>query len=170
MGLLSRTHTETDEVPYRESQMGTRTTERHRNVAPGQVVSLIAGAVFIVVGVIALVRAGIDGTLDAPVVDVVGYSHTAWLGIAEIAVGVILVLAGTTVAGRSLSVLMGTLLAIAGALVLAIPEDLPEELGVEKDFGWPLLIVGVVVALAALMLPAWQSHTVDRETVDLRGH
>jgi len=149
---------------------GTRTTERFRTIAPGQIISLVVGAAFIVVGVIALVRAGLDGTLDDPVVEVMGYTHTAWLGIAEVAVGVILLLAGSTAAGRSLSVVMGALVAIAGALVLAIPEDLPEELGLEKSFGWPLLISGIVVAVAAMVVPAWRSHTVDSRPVDLHGH
>jgi len=149
---------------------GTRTTERFRTIAPGQIISLVVGAAFIVVGVIAMVRAGLDGTLANPVVEVMGYTHTAWLGIAEVAVGVILVLAGSTAAGRSLSVLMGTLIAIAGALVLAIPEDLPEELGLEEGFGWPLLIAGIVVAVAAAIMPAWRSHTVDTQPVETRGH
>ena len=162
-----RSYTDEDAVAV---PTGTRTTERVRTVAPGQIISLIVGAAFIVVGVIALVRAEIDGSLAEPVVEVMGYTHTAWLGIAEVAVGIILLLAGSTAAGRSLSVIMGALIAIAGALVLAIPEDLPEELGLEKSFGWPLLISGIVVAVAAMLMPAWRTHTVDNRPVDVHGH
>ena len=167
MAERERTYTDDDAMA---APTGTRTTERFRTVAPGQIVSLVVGAAFIVVGVIAIVRAELDGSLADPVVEVLGYTHTAWLGIAEVAVGVILLLAGSTVAGRSLSCPHRALIAIAGALVLAIPEDLPEELGLEEGFGWPLLISGIVVAVAAMLMPAWRSHTVDHQPADMRGH
>jgi hypothetical protein len=141
--------------------------ERRWEVAPGQIVSLIAGIGFVAVGLVAVLRAGFDGTLDAPVVQVLGFSHTAWLGLAEIGLGLLLMLAGTDFAGRSLSILLGTLMVIGGVLVNAVPEDLPEELGLEKAFGTPLIVVGAVVAIAALVLPAWRTQRVEREVIDL---
>ena len=60
------------------------TSEHHRQrswtFAPGQVVSLVVGVGFVIVGVLALVRAELDGSLATPVVEVLGYTHTAWLG------------------------------------------------------------------------------------------
>ena len=141
---------------------------RRWDVAPGQLVSLIAGVGFVALGLVAALRAGFDGSMDTPVVEVLGFSHTAWLGLAEVGVGLLLMLAGSTFAGKSLSVLLGAVLVIAGVLVTATIEDMPEELGLEKGYGVPLIVVGAIVALAALLLPAWTTQRVDRDGVDAR--
>jgi hypothetical protein len=141
--------------------------ERRWEMAPGQIVSLVAGIGFVAVGLVAVLRAGFDGSLAEPVVDVLGFTHTAWLGLAEIGLGLLLMLAGSSFAGRSLSVLLGALMVIGGVIIMSVPEDLPAELGLEEDFGMPLLVAGAVVALAALVLPAWRTHRVDREAIDL---
>jgi hypothetical protein len=156
----------THDEPVRTTAADT-VRERRWDMAPGQIVSLIVGVGFVALGLVAVLRAGFDGSLAEPVVDVLGFTHTAWLGLAEIGLGLLLMLAGSTMAGRSLSVLLGALMVIAGVLVVAVPEDLPGELGLEKDFGMPLIMVGAIVALAALVLPAWRTHRVDREVVDL---
>jgi len=146
----------------------TKATQRYWAFAPGQLVSLIVGVGFVIVGVLALVRAGLDGSMDTPVVEVLGYTHTAWLGVAEIGLGLLLVLAGTGAWGRSLSVLLGVAMAIAGVLVIAEPSEMPEELGLEKAYGWPLVILGAIVAVAALALPVWRTQRYDRDGIDLR--
>lgn len=146
----------------------TRTRERSWTFAPGQLVSLVVGVGLIAVGVVALIRAEIGGSLATPVVEVLGYTHTAWLGLAEIAVGLLLVLAGTGAWGRAVSVLLGAASVIAGVLILAEPGQMPDELGLEKDFGWPLILLGAIVALAAMVLPVWRSRKVDHEPIDLR--
>jgi hypothetical protein len=147
----------------------TTVRERTWTFAPGQVVSFAAGIAVAAVGVIALLRAGIGEPLASPTVDVLGFSHTAWLGLAEIGLGLLLILAGTGAWGRPLSVLLGAAAVIAGTLVLAEPGQMPEELALEKDFGWPLLVLGAVVALAAMALPVWRRRTItDDEIVDLR--
>ena len=161
-------HVATDDgrLPYATADT---VRERHWDVAPGQIVSLVAGVGFVAIGLIAVLRAGFDGSLDQPVVDVLGYSHTAWLGLAEIGVGLVLMLAGSTVSGRSLSVLIGTLLVIGGILVVAVPEDMPAELGLEEGFGTPLIVVGAIVTLAAMLLPAWRTRRVDHQVADSRA-
>lgn len=144
--------------------------ERTWTFAPGQIVSLVAGIAVVVVGVIALVRAGVDGSLSSPTVDVLGYSHTAWLGLAEIGLGLLLLLAGTGAWGRPLSVLLGAASVVAGVLVLAEPDQMPDELGLEKGYGWPLIALGAIVALAAMALPVWRRrHVRDDDLIDLRG-
>ena len=115
-----------------------KTTERTWTFAPGQLVSLVVGIGFVAVGLLAMVRAGIDGSFDTPVVEVLGVTHTAWLGLAEVGLGVLLILAGTGAWGRPLSVILGVAMVIAGVLIGAAPEEMPAELGVEADFGWAL--------------------------------
>jgi len=141
--------------------------ERRFDFAPGQLVSLIGGLALIAVGLIAIIRAGLDTSLDTPVVSVMGWDHTAWLGVAEVGAGLLLVLAGVSAAaGRTVSVLIGSLLVIGGILVLAEEQARPVELGIERSFGWPLVACGAVVALAALVLPAWRTRSV--EEIDVR--
>ena len=172
MNLLHRNRTDDDVVVDREGRhhevvertdATSRTRERSWTFAPGQIVSLLVGVAFIAVGVLALIRTGIDGSLETPVEEVLGYSHTAWLGLAEIGLGLVLVLAGTGAWGRPLSVVLGAAMIVAGVLVLAEPSEMPEELGLEEGFGWPLVLAGALVALAALVLPVWRSHQVKRD-------
>ena len=138
--------------------------ERRWNVAPGQIVSAVAGVGFMIMGVIAIARAGLETPLSTPVVTVLGYTHTAWLGIIEIGVGLLLMLAGLNSFARAASAVLGALLVIAGVLIQAIPEDLPQQLALDQDMGMPLVVIGVIVALAALLIPVWQGRSVDHRT------
>ena len=56
----------------------------------------IIGTALLLIGLIALVRAGTDGPWDQPVVEVLGFTHTAILGIIEIAFGVCLLLSAVS--------------------------------------------------------------------------
>jgi hypothetical protein len=139
--------------------------ERTSTFAPGQLVSLAVGVGFVALGLVAMLRAGIDGSFGNPTVEVLGLSHTAWLGLAEVGLGVLLVLAGTGAWGRPLSVLLGAGMIVAGVLVRAVPEEMPDKLGLEQDFGVLLILAGALVALSALILPVWRSHKVTRNGV-----
>lgn len=145
------------------SPMATTVRERTWTFAPGQVVSFAAGVATLAVGVIALLRAGVDASLAQPTVHILGYSHTAWLGLAEIGLGLLLVLAGSGAWGRPLSVLLGAATLVAGVLVLAEPGQMPSQLGIEKAFGWPLIALGAIVALAAMALPVWRRRTITTD-------
>jgi hypothetical protein len=145
----------------------TKTRERTWTFAPGQLISFAVGVGFIALGVVAMIRAGIDDNLARPTVEVLRLSHTAWLGLAEIGLGVLLVIAGTGAWGRFLSVPVGALMVIAGILVLAEPSEMPDRLGLERDYGWVLLSFGALVAVASMALPVWRTRKVHE--VDLRG-
>src|SRR4051812_20905722 len=56
----------------------------------GKVLVLISAAVLLIVGAITLQRAGLNGDMAVPVVSVAGFTHTAWLGVAELAFGLLL--------------------------------------------------------------------------------
>jgi hypothetical protein len=178
MSLLHRTRADDDVIDRDHVQHDTnaaitpsRTKERSWTFAPGQLVSLVVGVGFIAVGLIAMIRAGIDGSFETPIVDVLRFSHTAWLGLAEVGLGLLLVLAGTGAWGRPLSVVLGAAMVVAGILVLAEPGQMPDELGLEQDYGWPLIGFGALVALAAMALPVWHTHRIDHidhEEIDLR--
>jgi hypothetical protein len=165
------THTTTHDddttvTPTSSDEVATKTRERTWTFAPGQLISFAVGVGFIALGLVAMIRGGIDGNLARPTVEVLQLSHTAWLGLAEVGLGVLLVIAGTGAWGRFLSVPIGALMVIAGIVVLAEPGQVPERLAVERDFGWVLVLFGALVALASMALPVWRTRQVKE--LDLR--
>jgi len=117
----------------------------------GQLMVVGSGVVFAIYGVIVLIDAGIDSNLAEPVVTVWGHTHTAWLGIIELAVGIVLIGLGASLFSRRSAVVLGVLLIAAGIICLAIPEDLPEELAIDADYGWWPLALGVVTTVGSLL-------------------
>jgi hypothetical protein len=123
-----------------------------RWISPVAIVTGLAGVVLLALGLIAIARGDLDGSLRDPVVTVGGLDHTPLLGVIEAGVGLLLLLAAAT-ASRPASIVLGTLLAVAGIVVIATPESFDDSLAVESSYGWLLLAIGTVVALTALLLP-----------------
>lgn len=117
----------------------------------GQVMVAGSGAVLTILGIVTLVRTGVSSDLAQPVVNVWGHTATPLLGIIELAVGVILIGLGASLAARRSAVVFGVLLIAAGILVLATPEDMPDELALEGSYGWIPLALGVVTTVGALL-------------------
>lgn len=134
------------------------TTATARRWAFDSAICGLVGVVSAVVGLIALARAGVDETLSDPLVDVVGFQHTALLGFVEVGVGAALLLAAA-VASRGAAIFFGTLLAIA-AFVGAIEADrFRDRLGLESSFAWLTFVAAVVVVVTALLVPRITSRT-----------
>jgi len=107
------------------------------------------GIALVVVGVLALVRAGVDGTWYRPTVEVAGISHTPLLGAIEIGVGVLLVLAA--MAGARVLAALVALAAGVAALVVAIePVAVDRELAIET--GWAVALAVALLAVGLLIL------------------
>ncbi len=139
-----------------------RTRATARRWAFDSAVCGAVGIVFAVVGLIAVTRGGFDGPLSDPVVDVVGFQHTTLLGLIEIGVGAVLLLAAA-VASRGAAVFFGVLLGI-GSFVGAIESDrFADRLGLESNFAWISFVLAVVVVLAALLVPRITSQTTTYE-------
>lgn len=133
-----------------------RTTVR-RAIALDAVLAAAAGIVILVVGLLAVVRAGIDGPLSDPVVEVAGFTHTATLGIVEVVAGLGLLIAGVS-RSRSACAFWGVVLGIAGFIGAVQAESFRDSLALESSMGWLALVIGAAVALAALLLPR-RTHT-----------
>src|SRR5689334_12086068 len=71
-----------------------RSTVWSRSISPASILSIIIGAIFVIVGVVALLRGDLQGSLTDPMVKVAGLTHTPALGLIEIAIGAILMLGG----------------------------------------------------------------------------
>jgi hypothetical protein len=109
------------------------------------------GVALIVIGVLALVRSGIDGTWYQPVVEVAGISHTPLLGAIEVGVGVLLVLAA--MAGvRVLAALVALAAGVAAVVVAIEPGAVERELAIETEWAVALAVGLLAVGLLILSL------------------
>lgn len=145
------------EVPVAAVPHVVRRTTVRRAIEADAVLAGIAGIVILVVGLLALVRAGTDGSWDTPVVEVAGFTHTALLGLVEIGFGVALLLAAVS-RSRGACALWGIVLGIAGFIAGVQSESFSDSLAVESSMGWWALAIGAAVAAAALLLPR-RTHT-----------
>jgi len=121
----------------------------------GQVLVLLGAAMLLLSGALTIIRAGLGHDLATPVVQVFGYSHTAWLGIVEVGVGVLLLVAGLSAASRSLALAVGILLIVAGIVVRADVQHLPHELAIEQSYGNFVLVTGVIATVGGILPAGW---------------
>jgi hypothetical protein len=131
----------------------------------GQVMVAGSGVVLAVSGVMTLVSTGIHKNLAQPVVEMWGHTHTPWLGIVELVVGIVLIGLGTSIVSRRSAVVIGVLLIAAGVFAIADPMDAPTELAIDTTYGWIPLALGVVVTVGSLLpdnLVRVRSHRIER--------
>jgi hypothetical protein len=126
---------------------------RTRSFSVGQLLSLITGAALIALGIVALVKTGIDTPLDQPVEPVLGWDHTPLLGIVELVAGALLVLFSLRPGGRWIVALVGMALVIGGVLILGELDWTVDELGAEQEFAWVPIVAGLVAIVASLLTP-----------------
>jgi uncharacterized membrane protein HdeD (DUF308 family) len=138
----------------------------HRSVASsyGQrfaidsVVVGIVGLALMILGLIAVTRAGVDGPMNQPVVDVLGFTHTATLGAIEVVIGLcLLVCAATT--SKSGAIFFGLVLGIAGVVGAVQADSFRRSLALESGLAWLAVIAAVVVVLVSLLIPRLATHT-----------
>src|SRR4051794_34078531 len=67
-----------------------------RRFAPDSVIVGIVGLVMLTFGLVVIARAGFDGPMNEPVVKVLGFTHTATLGLIEAALGLCLLICAAT--------------------------------------------------------------------------
>jgi hypothetical protein len=121
------------------------------------ILATVAGGALAVIGIVAVIRTGLDDSWFRPQVEVLNADHTALLGAIEIGAGALLLLLG--LAGSRVLVAMA---GIAGALVATAaavePEELQRELAIESWWAWTLAAAGVVLTLLALQEPRARSR------------
>jgi hypothetical protein len=127
--------------------------------SPAQVIGMIVGIGFTVLGIAAVADLGFDTSdLYQPQREVWQLPHSPLLGLGEIGFGVLMIVASVVPgAVRSLMALLG-----AGALVFGIAilveagiDDLRRWFGVEDSNGWLYAITGAAVLLAAMLSPVF---------------
>jgi hypothetical protein len=129
----------------------TRATSSRFVFSPGQILAGILGIVVAVIGIIAMSRAGIDGSLNKPVVEVAGTDQSAMLGIAEFALGLLLVLGALNYAARWLIAFVGVVMVIGGVVLGAASATILEDVGTSQGTGWAIMVGGIIAIVAASM-------------------
>jgi len=132
-------------------------TVTEKGFSPGQILVILAGVASLVLGIMAVARTGLDGSLSDPVKPVFGWNHTALLGLIEIGAGAVMVLSGLRAGSRWLGGLVGVAAIVGGALILGGLDWTVTHLGAEKDFGWVAIVIGAVAVLGAL-IPRVRRH------------
>jgi hypothetical protein len=148
-------------APVVVAQPGARrtvaTTYGQRFAFDSIIVGLV-GLALTIVGLIAVTRGGFDGSMDEPVVDVLGFTHTTTLGLIEAAIGVCLLLcaAATT---RSGAIFFGLVLGIAGVVGAVQADSFRRSLALESGHAWLMVFLAALVVLVSLLVPRMTTRT-----------
>lgn len=127
--------------------------------APDAIVAALVGLGLLLAGLIVIIRAGFSDPLAEPVIDFLGFNHTATTGLIEIAIGLCLLISGAS-RSRSGGMFFGAVLAVVGFVGAVQTDSFSKSLALESKLAWLAVIAGVVVVFAAMFLPRFaQSST-----------
>ena len=162
MFTRSRVVTETpaDETDSQQEVSDRRTVETSLAAwSPLQIVGLVIGIGYAVLGIVAVNRTGFDtSNIYQPHVMVWKLPHSPLLGVIEIGFGVLLVLGSVVPGGwRAFVGFLGAVAVAFGIVVLveSIPNRLNGWLGVTHRSGLVFLVSGAVLVLASLLSPVF---------------
>lgn len=129
-----------------------------------QAITLAAGVFFVVVGAVALARAGIpaDGDLTRPEVTVGWLHHTPLLAVAHLLVGAGLLSTGWYAAMDARPSFLSLLAIIFGLVTWIEPDALHPALGTHRIHGVTYLVVGVLHLAAGLLASRGTIPAADR--------
>jgi hypothetical protein len=133
-------------------------TSYGRHYAFDSVVVGLVGLAFLIIGLIAMTRAGFDGSMRDPVVDVLGFTHTATLGIIEAGIGLCLLLCAATMT-RGGSVFFGLLLGVGAFVGAAQTDSFDSSLALESGLAVLAVIAAIIVVLVSLLVPRMVTRT-----------
>jgi hypothetical protein len=122
-------------------------------ISPAAIVGGVGAIVLLLFGAINLARAGLDGPMREPIVEVAGYQGTAMLGLIVLGAGVAL-LAASFSRDRGAILFVSIVLGVAAATVALEPSVGGDLVAVERDFGIAVLIIAVFVAFVAAVAPS----------------
>jgi hypothetical protein len=138
-----------------------RVREQAHWISPGRVISFLAGLALAIVGVTAIVRGGIDGSLNVPLVDAFGMTQSALVGVIELVTGLVLIGCSASEAARPVIGFVGVLAILAGVGAVAASPDIQANVGFAGNrTGWFVAVCGVFALLGAV-LPSVMTHRHD---------
>ena len=124
--------------------------------SPAQIVAIVLGIVFVVLGGIALARTGINSHITSEHVSVAGSIQTQLMGYIELVYGALLLAIGSIPgAGRAGMSFLGILGVVFGIVVVAQPSTFYHSLGIGSGYGIFLIIQGAILAITAMVSPIY---------------
>jgi len=142
----------------------TTTVSHRQRFNTAGVVCAIAGAAILIMGLVSLARADLDGSFNTPVFEVAGFDHTQALAFIEVVLGIMLLIAGMTNSLSGMRVL-GAITVIGAFVALIEPGILGGSLEIEGGYAVLLLILGATTLIAAAALP-----TIERQSTRSSTH
>jgi len=139
-------HRDVYETP--EARAETRVASTRIVVSPGQVIASALGLVIAIVGAITVARGGFDSSLNVPMVRAGGFDQSAMVGLAELGLGLLLILGALSYATRGLVVAVGVLMVIGGVIIGAAGPTILRDLGTVHGTGWALMVAGIIAIVA----------------------
>jgi hypothetical protein len=109
----------------------------------------LVGAALVAIGVVVLVRTGVNSTWYEPSTSFLDATHTPLLGIIEAGTGAALLLAALGRL-RFVTTIIGLAMAVGGVVAAIETSEWSRELAIEDWWAWTMAGVGLVVALLAL--------------------
>ena len=142
----------------------TTTVSRRQRFNTAGVVCAVAGAAILIMGLVSLARADLDGSFNEPIFQVAGWDHTQTLAFVEVMLGIMLLVAGMTSSLSGMRVL-GALTVIGAFVALIESNILGGNLEIEGSYATLLLILGAATLIAAAALP-----TIERQSSRVSTH
>ena len=137
-----------DVVETGDARVETRVATSRLVVSPGQVIAGVLGLAVAVIGIMAVSRGGIDGSLNVPIVRTAGLDQSAMLGVAELGLGLLLILGALSYAARNLIVGIGVVMVLGGVLIGAAGTTILRDLGTVHRTGWVVMTGGIIAIVA----------------------
>lgn len=129
-----------------------------RRFSPGQVIGGVCGIIMTIVGVVAVINSGVDSSLNEPLANSFGLEQSAAVGIAEIVLGLLILVGASTLAYRGAMGFFGAISLIAGVVIVAASATILGDIGSDRGTGWFGVIIGAVV-IAASLIPSFTTSS-----------
>jgi hypothetical protein len=137
-----------DVVEADDIRSETRTATSRVVVSPGQVIAGVLGLVVAIIGVVTVARAGIDSSMNDPIVRAAGFDQSALLGAIEVGLGLLLILGALSYAARGLIIGVGVIMVLGGVFIGAASSDLLRDVGTVHSTGWAIMVAGIIAIVA----------------------
>jgi len=137
-----------DVVESGDMRTDTKVATSRLVVSPGQVIAGVLGLIIAVIGIMAVARGGIDGSMNVPMVRTAGLDQSAMLGAVELGVGLLLVLGALSYAARGLIIAVGVVMVLGGVFLGAASTTILSDLGTVHGTGWVIMVAGIIAIVA----------------------
>jgi hypothetical protein len=132
-----------------------RVRDERWSISPTRIIGGIVGVVYLVFGIIGTVRAGIDSTMNRPVVHVGFLDMSAAVSVGILIAGLLLLLGASSYAATPLIGAIGVLSLAAGVVGLSATARWMLNIGAARNVGWFLLIGGAICMVAMFFGTTW---------------